>query len=489
MGLRCLRANLGSWRERCVILELDPRSDAASHAERILSLRPRIVGLGVYIWNVGALERVAGLLKRAQTGLTLVLGGPEISHAWADRPIADAADYIVRGDGEVAFAELCGDLLVGRRPADRVVERGRPELSALARPYDEYSDADLRTRFTYVETTRGCPFHCAFCLSSRDPVVRRWPLKETLADLDRLIRRGARRFKFVDRTFNLDPDRAERVLRFLLERMRPGLVTHFELVPGRLPDRVRDLLRRFPPDSLRLEVGVQTFDETVAARVGRRQTNAEVEETLRFLRRETRAHVHADLLAGLRGEGLSSFGRGFDRLLALGPAEIQVGILKRLHGTEVAVHGDEWGLVFDPVPPYPVLQTPDLQPEELARLSRMSRYWERLGNRGRLPRTLPLLWRDGRSPFEAMMQLSDALFVRFRVTHGIAERDLVAAFAARLMEQGVPRSEILESLSLDDAGRGRFGLSRNGPCCKSPCLSNDRNVGNLRRPEMRDRRS
>jgi len=477
LGLRCLRANLGPCRERCTIVELDSRGSAEAHAERIAALRPKIVGLGVYIWNAAAIRRVAALLRRAVPDAILVLGGPEISHEWDAQPIAGDADFIVCGDGEAAFADLCGELMAGRRPSGRVMAGGRPELASLRRPYAEYTDEDLRSRFTYVETTRGCPFRCEFCLSSLDPGVRRWPLAETLSDLDRLIRRGARRLKFVDRTFNLEPDRAEAVLRFLLDRMQPGLVVHFELVPGRLPGRIRELLGRFPSGSLRVEVGVQTFDEAVAARVGRRQTNADVEETLRFLREETRAHVHADLLAGLPGEDLQSFGRGFDRLLAMAPAEIQVGILKRLRGTTIARHIEEWGMLFDQAPPYPVLRTRDLTERDLERVSRTARYWERLGNRGRFSRTLPLLWRDGRSPFDALLELSDALFSRFRAAHGIAEQDLVAALIAHLTKQGAPPAEIAAALMADDAGRGRFRLSRSFQCCTNGRSASDKNVG------------
>lgn len=454
-GLRCLRANLGSWRERCSIVELDPRAGVESQAARIAAHRPRLVGLGVYIWNVRQMEALAAALRAALPDAALVLGGPEISYEWESQPIAAFADYIISGDGETAFARLCGEVLAERRPDERIIEGGRPALEHLCPPYAEYDDTDIQRRFTYVETTRGCPFGCEFCLSSLEPKVRRWPLDETLDDIDRLLRRGARRLKFVDRTFNLDADRAEKVLRFLLDRWAPDLVVHFELVPGRLPPRVRDLLRRFPRRGLRLEVGVQTFDEEAAARVGRRQRNSDVEETLRFLRDETGAVVHADLLAGLPGEGLESFGRGFDRLLSLGPAEIQVGILKRLRGTAVARRAGEWGLEFDPHPPYPVTRTPDLSSRDIERLSRMARYWERLGNRGRLPRTLPLLWRDGGSPFAALMALSDELFEQFGATHGIAEDELVQALAEHLLRRGAPRTEIVAALEEDGKIRGR----------------------------------
>lgn len=220
-------------------------------------------------------------------------------------------------------------------------------------------------------------------------------------DFQGLLERGARRFKFIDRTFNLAPDRSSAVLRFVLERMRPELCVHFEIYPSPLSAEVKNLFRHFPPGSLRLEVGVQTFDPDANARIGRRQRAEDVAELLNFLRRETTAHVHADLLAGLPGVGREVLARDFDRLLALGPAEIQVGVLKRLRGTALARRGAEWGMRFDPAPPYALTESPDWPAEDLARISRMAAYWERLGNRGAFPTALPRLWAAGASPFDA----------------------------------------------------------------------------------------
>ncbi len=454
-GLRCLRANLGPWREHCRIVELDPRASPAAAAHTILDGAPRIVGLGVYIWNVMGLTEVARRLKEERPNLVLVLGGPEISHEWDDQPIARWADYIVRNEGELVFADLCARLLQGERPADRVLDGGRPPLERLALPYDEYTDADLTSRFTYVETTRGCPYGCAFCLSSLDRAVREWPLDAVLAALDRLLSRGARRLKFVDRTFNLNPKRASTVLRFLLERIRPGCSVHFEWVPtGPLP-AIGQWLAKFPPETLRLEVGIQTFDEDVNARVGRCQRAPAVEDTLRFLHEQTHARVHADLLVGLPGQTLNTVAHDFDRLLALGPAEIQVGLLKRLRGTTLARHAAEWELKFDVAPPYPIIETPDFSVRDLARVARLARYWERLGNQSQFPRSLRRLWRDESSAFAALLRLSDDLYARFEATHAIPLEKIAEAIFEHLVSRGITREEAAEWVWTDYARDGR----------------------------------
>jgi radical SAM superfamily enzyme YgiQ (UPF0313 family) len=216
----------------------------------------------------------------------------------------------------------------------------------LALPYDLYTDADIAHRVIYVEASRGCPYECEFCLSSLDVPVRNAPLEPFLTAMQHLLDRGVCQFKFVDRTFNLNLKISSAILRFFLERYRPGLFVHFEMIPDRLPQALRELIREFPPGVLQFEVGIQTFNEQVAKLISRRQDNARAEENLRWLREETGVHVHADLIVGLPGEDMASFAAGFDRLVALGPQEIQVGLLKRLRGTPIVRHDRDWGMVY-----------------------------------------------------------------------------------------------------------------------------------------------
>ena len=299
-GLRCLMANLGELQSRARIAEFDINQRVLDVAERILALRPRILGLGIYIWNVRASTELVTVLRRLEPGLRVVLGGPEVSHETEGQEIVQLADHVITGEADTAFPELCRQLLAGERPAN-VIAAALPELARLASPYPLYNDADLAHRVVYVEASRGCPFTCEFCLSSLDVPVRQFPLEGFLVEMQRLLDRGLRRFKFVDRTFNLHPVVSRRILLFFLERMAPGLFVHFEMVPDRLPEALRELIVRFPPGSLQFEVGIQTLDPEVEARISRRQDHARMEDNLRWLRGHTGVHVHADLIAGLPG--------------------------------------------------------------------------------------------------------------------------------------------------------------------------------------------
>ncbi|HAV61785.1 MAG TPA: B12-binding domain-containing radical SAM protein [Verrucomicrobiales bacterium] len=449
-GLRYLMANLCDLQSRAAIVEFDINQRPLDIAEVLLAQEPKILGFGVYIWNVQETTAVISAIKRLQPSVNIILGGPEVSHETDGQPIVDLADHVITGEADLRFAEVCARLLAGDPPSQKVIPASLPEMSQLRLPYGFYDDEDIAHRVIYVEASRGCPFTCEFCLSSLDVPVRAVPTGRFLQALEGLLRRGARQFKFVDRTFNLNLATSSSILEFLLARYEPGMFFHFEMVPDRLPGGLRELVKRFPPGALQFEVGIQTFNETVAGLISRRQKYDQLADNLRFLRSQTGVHIHADLIVGLPGESVSSFGEGFDRLIALGPQEIQVGILKRLRGTPIVRHDAEWGMIYSAEPPYEILSTRLIPFPEMQRMRRFARYWDLVGNSGNFVETAPLLWRGTGSPFNGLLQWSDWLFARTGRTHGVALIKLMQLLLEYLTEQaGVSEIEAATALLHD----------------------------------------
>jgi radical SAM superfamily enzyme YgiQ (UPF0313 family) len=438
LALRLLRANLGELEERSAIIEFALRQPLSEKIETILAARPRLLAVSVSIWNhEQTLELLRALAERWKSPAAprpiVVLGGPEASNLPPEAPLLSppvltAADYLVRGEGEAAFSELCRAFLSGRRPPARAAaltpSRGGGPTILEAAPVDParidpgyrlYTAEDLACKLVYVEASRGCPFGCEFCLSSLDRSVREFPLDGFLRQMDGLIARGAKAFKFLDRTFNLDAGRAGTIMDFFLARLAAehGRYVHFEMVPARFPLSLREKLVRFPPGSLRLEVGIQTFNAEVAARIGRASDPGKELEALRFLRAETNATVHADLIAGLPGETAESFARGFDLLWETRPGEIQLGILKRLPGAPISRHDAEFRMEWSPAPPYEILSNSAMSRQELDRVKTFARFWELIVNRGRFDAELDRLLPQGVPAFERFSALSDRLFSRF----------------------------------------------------------------------------
>jgi radical SAM superfamily enzyme YgiQ (UPF0313 family) len=418
-GLRYLIANLGDLLPRAELLEFDINQRPTDVVEAILAQRPRIVGMGIYIWNVTVATQVVAELKRVRPDVLVILGGPEVSYETDQQEICRLADFVITGEGDLAFADVCRQILSGNKPLNKTIAAQLPDFSTIKLPYDFYDDRDIAHRVVYVEASRGCPFSCEFCLSSLDIPVRNVPLDTFLSAMQRLLDRGLRRFKFVDRTFNLNLSFSRSILEFFWDRYEPGMFLHFEMIPDRLPDGLRDLIRRFPAGALQFEVGIQSFNEEVCKRISRRQDAVRAEENLRFLRSETGVHVHADLIAGLPGEDAASFAAGFDRLVALGPQEIQVGLLKRLRGTPIARHDAQWGTIYSPHPPYEILQTSSIDFAMMQRLRRFARYWDLVANSGNFLESAPLIWKDG-SAFARFLHFSDWIFSRERKNHSIA---------------------------------------------------------------------
>lgn len=455
LGLRCLLANMEELQPQTQLAEFVIGTRTADLVEKLLVLQPRIVGFGVYIWNVEETTRLVAMLKRVAPHIKIVLGGPEVSYESHAQAIVTLADFLITGWGDVTFPQLCRQILNGPQPLMKMHAGVQPPLANLALPYRYYSDADIAHRTLYVEASRGCPFKCEFCLSALDKTA--WPFEADrfLGELEILHQRGARLFKFVDRTFNLNIKTSLKLMQFFLDKLAAfpddPVYAHFEVVPDHLPDALKEAISRFPPGTLQFEIGIQSFNPAVQALVSRRQDNDKAAENIRWLIAHSNAHLHVDLIAGLPGEDIASFAEGFDRLVALAPHEIQFGILKRLRGTPIIRHTETYGLVFDSHPPYTILATSLIDFTDMQRLVRFARYWDLVANSGRFAHTLPLILST--TPFARFMALSDWLFAQTDATHRIALERLAALVGQWLQQVGHDEAQVAQALAIDFSGQ------------------------------------
>ena len=452
-GLRYLHANLGELKDQCVIEEFTLESRPDDVVEQLLAHSPKIIGFGVYIWNVQQLRQVIALLKAVAPDIAIVLGGPEVSYEHESRDIVQLADFVITGWGDVSFAALVRDLLDGITISEKIIAGEQPKLDQLCMPYHLYTDEDISNRILYVEASRGCPFKCEFCLSALDKTAWPFDLDEFLRQMDLLYQRGARHFKFVDRTFNLKIKSSLRILDFFLQRLDDELFLHFEVIPDHLPEALKEMIVRFPPGTLQFEIGIQTFNPEVQARISRRQDNNKAMQNLGWIVQNSHAHVHADLIFGLPGETMDSFAESFDQLYSLAPHEIQVGILKRLKGSPIVRHTENNKLVFNPNPPFNIVSSDTVDYHAVQQMNRFARYWDLIGNSGRFKHTLGLLLAE--QPFANFSIISRALFDRTGQTHKISLLrlyDLVYAIASGELQ--LEPNLILPAIQLDFTASG-----------------------------------
>lgn len=450
-GLRYLKANMGELQAQTRLQEFTLESKAEDVVEQILANSPAIVGFGVYIWNAVQTEAVIRLLKAVQPDVVIVVGGPEVSYETETQSIFEVVDYVITGWGDISMPQLCRQLLDAQPPAEKIITGEQPKLDRITMPYDLYDQQDIDHRVLYVEASRGCPYKCEFCLSALDKTA--WPFATDafLEAMQDLYERGARQFKFVDRTFNLNTKVSLRILEFFLERMDERMFLHFELIPDHLPEALKEAIARFPAGSLQFEIGIQTFNQQTQQRISRRQNNAKALDNLRWLRESTLAHIHADLIFGLPGESIEQFAESFDKLYALQPHEIQVGILKRLKGSPIIRHTEPYQLRFNPNPPFNIVSNSEVSFVDMQRMNRLARYWDMLANSGRFQQTLPLL--IDASPFQRFMQISEAIFARLQQTHKIALPRLFDVMHAIGNEQLGIDTQVLDDALLADFHR------------------------------------
>lgn len=373
---------------------------------RLLAVQADVICFCCYIWNISAVLRVGERLKREQPHRRIVLGGPEVAYRADELLRYPWVDCVIAGEGERPLAQLLDAYAAGNTPEGVAGACYRTETGVhLAEPYcpadippspyvPEYFEA-LHGRIAYLETSRGCPFSCAFCLSGRCGTVRFFPEERACEELILLANSGTSTVKLVDRTFNADRKRALRLFRFIVDnygtRIPKGVCFHFEIAGDLLDEETLTVLCEAPAGLFQLEIGLQSFHAETLAAVCRRTDVERLTANIRHLLACNTATVHLDLIAGLPQEDLGTCLQSFRTAFSLRPHQLQLGFLKRLHGSPLAERDECETGVFSPDPPYEVHSTPWLSAQDLATLHTIEKALDRVYNRARFWNTLTYL--------------------------------------------------------------------------------------------------
>lgn len=376
--------------------------------ESVIEKKPDVVGISCYIWNIEIALNLAENVKKILPNVVMVLGGPEASYDVENLLSKGFVDYVVIGEGEIAFKELL-EALEGKKDLKEVPGIGyKVEEEIVIQPqkyyvnldevpigYDEKED--LSDKLAYYETSRGCPFKCAYCLSSIDNVLRYESLEKVEKDLKWFANKNVKILKLVDRSFNANRKRAREILS-IMKRIEGEMVFHCEVNPELVNEEfiseLEDLKGR-----IQFEVGVQTTNKVTLRKISR--TTA-VEMALKGIELLKKAGIklHVDLIAGLPEDSLKTFSKAFDDVYNLKPEEIQLGFLKILKGTPLAKKVGEFGIVYDSKPPYEVLYTKDISYEELVILKGIAFLIDKYYNSGKFLKTLEYLEKHFKRPFD-----------------------------------------------------------------------------------------
>lgn len=369
---------------------------------RIMTEKPDFIGFSCYIWNITKTLELACKLKKQ--GIAIALGGPEVSYRQKD--ILESysfVDYVLSGEGESVLPGLIEAVSNGkqadikgvsyRKGSELIISDGEViNFENTVSPYcNEYFES-LSGRIAYIESSRGCPFSCAFCLSGRCGKMRFLPLERVKSEMVLLSDMGAKTIKFVDRTFNCNKKRAEEILTFIRDEygksIRNGVCFHFEIAADILTQELFEVISGLPVGAVQFEVGIQSFNKETLSKINRKTDVDLVESNVKRLLSYGNCHVHVDLIAGLPLEDYDSFISGFNRAYNIGADMLQLGFLKILHGSPMSEDKENYPCIYGSVPPYEVVSTPWISEAELNKLRICENELERLYNSGRFSRTL-----------------------------------------------------------------------------------------------------
>ena len=448
LAIRCLRDPLEKAGFEVVLVEHTLRDRTAHILEHLYREQADVYGFSCYIWNIEPMLTIAQTLKSLLPKSRIILGGPEASYGLERFENTPWIDAIVRGEGEEAMLSLC-----------QAVREGRDYPRISGETAVTFADAGVHYRpdeetggILYYESSRGCPYSCAYCLSSATRGVRFKSVEQTLDELltFEALHANCKVIKFVDRTFNADVRRANAIWRALLDEKYTKSY-HFEICASLLNEESFDILSRFPKGKVQLEIGLQSTNPETLAASSRHIDAAKVIAAAKRIKDVGNVHVHLDLIAGLPYEDYASFAKSFND--AYGSSDmLQLGFLKLLYGTELRERAEEYEYRSLPTPPYTVLQSKWITYEEMQRLAHIAEVLDRYLESGRFAHALWYLEPLMHSPFSFWEGLS--LYLEERDTRPLQRISQPDAFRylleyAKEKMENVDLSQLKEMLAAD----------------------------------------
>lgn len=409
LALRCLRMPLERAGYEVVICEYNLRDMNATILSRLVSLGADLYSFSCYIWNIASMLDIAADLKALLPDSKIVFGGPEASFD-CERFNFDFIDYIVRGEGEEAIVKLCDAIKNGEK-IDRIINGGIPSVMN-----DEgilYREGDFESgTMLYYESSRGCPYRCAYCLSSISGNVRAKTVEQTLADLRAFetLDSKIKIIKFVDRTFNFDIKRANAIWRALLSDEFTKNY-HFEVCANLLNDESFEIFEQMPKGKIQLEIGLQSTNKDTLDVISRHLDAQKIICAASRVKALGNIHVHLDLIAGLPYEDMQSFRKSFDEAYYACDM-LQLGFLKLLYGTELRNKADEYGYVASKKAPYTVLKSNWMSFEDFSLLTEIADIMDRYREGGGFDSSLEYALENVPSPFDFYLGLRNFIAER-----------------------------------------------------------------------------
>lgn len=436
LAVYCLKSYAASKGQDAEIAEYTINQQTGDVLRDLYERNADVVAFSCYIWNIEFIKTVICDYKKLRPKSEIWLGGPEVSYR-AEEILTELPEVrgVMVGEGEETFAKLTAlykkaegsdvcytdcetfghsiwssvngivlrddtGVIFGTEPALP------PDFSRLPFPYGEEIPASFENRIIYYESSRGCPFSCAYCLSAIDKRVRFRDMDLVKQELRFFLDKQVPQIKFIDRTFNINVARTIELLQFIKENDNGITNFHFEVAAELLTKEQIEILNSLRPGLVQLEIGVQSANKATLALINRKTGLTELKKTVAAVRKKNNVHIHLDLIAGLPKEDLESFKHSFNEVYCMNPHQLQLGFLKVLSGAPMEEMAAENEIVYQKKPPYEVLFTRWLSYDDIILLKKVEELVEVYTNSGQFVYSMMYLQHFVCTPFELFERLA-----------------------------------------------------------------------------------
>ncbi len=448
-----------------------------------------VIAFSCYIWNIEKVLYICRCLKEVNPQLKIILGGHEVSYdgveIMQDNPWVD---YIISGEGEKAVKALL-DAIKNSAPMENVPsltykKDGKILCTPLCKPSDinEYTFPydenirDFKGKIIYYESSRGCPFSCAYCLSGNNSRVSYLQIERVKKELLFFIENDVPLVKFVDRTFNADKNRAKEIFAFLIDNAKETLF-HFEMAGSLIDDETIEILKTAPKGLFQFEIGVQSTNEKTIKDIGRKIDFEKLRGTVKKLINLKNVHIHLDLIAGLPYEGYESFKKSFDDVISLCPDVLQLGFLKLLKGSRIRGEAEKFGYKFKASAPYEVMENDFISFDELIKLKFIEDLLDKYYNSGDFKRSMELLFKNASSPFEVFEKI-----YAYYEKNALFEKSISLEMRYEVLSEIFDYDAFKDTVKADRLTNRKAKMSyENEPRFKENCFEFLKNEGNIKK--------
>lgn len=250
--------------------------------DKIKEFSPDIIGISSFTYEIIEAGKLAESIKSILPESLIIIGGSHVS-AIPEQTLIEFTgfDIGVIGEAELTLKELCiaFENNTGIQDINGIVFRDDEKKILVTKDREKIQDLDIlpmpawdllpRGRQYFIQTSRGCPFHCNFCFNPNGNVVRHKSVKKIIEEINWLITNmKPDRISFGDEAFGANNEFAIELLDKMIEldignKVKWDVQTHVSFITD-------DLLRKMKLANIRkIELGVESGNDEILRNMGK----------------------------------------------------------------------------------------------------------------------------------------------------------------------------------------------------------------------------